>query len=60
MSWGGNESLALPLVATRSGDARKDARPDVPPGLIRLSVGLEDPEDLWADLEQALGALPIL
>jgi len=23
-------------------------------GLIRLSVGLEDPEDLWADLEQAL------
>ncbi|MCZ6795793.1 MAG: PLP-dependent aspartate aminotransferase family protein [Planctomycetota bacterium] len=60
VSWGGNESLALPLVATTSGDARKDARPDVPPGLIRLSVGLEDPEDLWADLEQALGALPIL
>jgi cystathionine gamma-synthase len=28
----------------------------VPPGLIRLSVGLEDPESLWADLEQALGA----
>ena len=26
----------------------------IPPGLIRLSVGLEDPEDLWADLEQAL------
>ena len=23
-------------------------------GLLRLSVGLEDPEDLWADLEQAL------
>jgi cystathionine beta-lyase/cystathionine gamma-synthase len=22
--------------------------------LLRLSVGLEDPEDLWADLEQAL------
>ncbi|MGH3009623.1 MAG: trans-sulfuration enzyme family protein [Gaiellaceae bacterium] len=28
----------------------------VPPGLIRLSVGVEDPEVLWADLEQALGA----
>jgi len=28
----------------------------VPPGLIRLSVGLEDPESLWADLEQALEA----
>jgi cystathionine gamma-synthase len=27
----------------------------VPPGLLRLSVGLEDPGTLWADLEQALG-----
>ena len=26
----------------------------VPPGLLRLSVGVEDPEVLWADLEQAL------
>jgi len=26
----------------------------VPGGLLRLSVGLEDPDDLWADLEQAL------
>jgi cystathionine gamma-synthase len=26
----------------------------VPPGLLRLSIGLEDPETLWADLEQAL------
>lgn len=26
----------------------------VPAGLLRLSVGLEDPEALWADLEQAL------
>jgi cystathionine gamma-synthase len=26
----------------------------VPPGLLRLSVGLEDVEDLWADLDQAL------
>jgi cystathionine gamma-synthase len=26
----------------------------IPPGLIRLSVGLEDPEELWADLERAL------
>jgi cystathionine gamma-synthase len=26
----------------------------VPPGLLRLSVGLEDPELLWADLDQAL------
>ena len=29
----------------------------VPTGLLRLSVGLEDPEALWADLEQALTGL---
>jgi cystathionine gamma-synthase len=28
----------------------------VPPSLLRLSVGCEDPEDLWADLAGALGA----
>ena len=26
----------------------------VPTGLVRLSVGLEDPDSLWGDLEQAL------
>ena len=25
-----------------------------PAGLIRLSVGIEDPDDLWTDLSQAL------
>jgi cystathionine gamma-synthase len=29
----------------------------VPAGLLRLSVGLEDPEDLWADLARALDGL---
>jgi cystathionine gamma-synthase len=29
----------------------------IPEGLVRLSVGIEDVEDLWADLEQALQAL---
>jgi cystathionine beta-lyase/cystathionine gamma-synthase len=28
----------------------------VPAGAIRLHVGLEDPDDLWADLEGALAA----
>ena len=28
-----------------------------PPGLLRLSVGLEEPDAIWADLEQALAAL---
>lgn len=26
-------------------------------GLVRVSVGIEDPDELWADLEQALGGL---
>ena len=29
--------------------------PTVPDDLLRLSVGIEDVEDLWADLDQALG-----
>jgi cystathionine gamma-synthase len=29
----------------------------VPPGLLRLSVGLEDVDALWHDLERALGAI---
>jgi cystathionine gamma-synthase len=28
----------------------------VPPGLVRLSVGLEDADALWSDLEHALGS----
>jgi cystathionine gamma-synthase len=28
----------------------------VPVGLIRLSVGLEDADELWADLEHALAS----
>lgn len=28
--------------------------PTVPEGFIRLSVGIEDVEDLWSDLDQAL------
>jgi cystathionine beta-lyase/cystathionine gamma-synthase len=36
-------------------EARARWEPDrVPPGLLRLSVGLEHAEDLWADLAQAL------
>ena len=29
----------------------------IPEGLVRLSVGIEDVEDLWADLSQALGRI---
>jgi cystathionine gamma-synthase len=38
-------------------EARARWEPErVPPGLLRLSVGLEDVEDLWSDLTQALEA----
>ncbi len=30
----------------------------IPEGLVRLSVGIEDVEDLWADLAQALDTIP--
>ncbi len=30
----------------------------IPESLVRMSVGIEDVEDLWADLAQALDALP--
>lgn len=30
----------------------------VTPGLLRLSVGLEDVDDLWADLERSLACVP--
>ena len=38
---------------------RHAAEPEsVPENLVRLSVGIENAEDLWADLSQALDALP--
>jgi cystathionine gamma-synthase len=34
-----------------------EERPDIPETLVRLSVGIEDVEDLWADLAQALDSV---
>ncbi len=53
VSWGGYESLVIPLAVTdtpRRGTRRYSA------GLVRLHVGLEEPEALVADLDQALRA----
>ncbi|HEY5882748.1 MAG TPA: PLP-dependent transferase [Nakamurella sp.] len=36
--------------------AKLPGQEHIPPGLIRMSVGLEHIEDLWADLDQALRA----
>jgi cystathionine beta-lyase len=50
-SWGGFESLVLPCDR----QIRRTAVPWKAEGaLLRFAVGLEDVEDLWADLEQAL------
>jgi cystathionine gamma-synthase len=35
--------------------ARVEPEGRVPDGLLRLSVGLEDVDDLWADLARAIG-----
>lgn len=40
--------------------ARKPGQEHLPPGLLRLSVGCEHVEDLWDDLDAALGALAAL
>jgi cystathionine gamma-synthase len=47
-SLGGNESLIEHRASVEG------AKPHSPPGLLRLSVGLEDADDLMADLAQAL------
>jgi cystathionine beta-lyase len=47
-SWGGYESLALPADPVRTA-----TRPDFEGPLIRFHIGLENPEDLIADLAAA-------
>jgi cystathionine beta-lyase/cystathionine gamma-synthase len=56
VSWGGHESLAFPAAAglEQKAAANPLAFFGVPPSTIRLHIGLEDSEDLWSDLRQAL------
>jgi cystathionine beta-lyase/cystathionine gamma-synthase len=55
-SLGGVESLcSLPVLTSQWGHSEEElARAGVTHGMARLSVGLEDPEDLIEDLDQAL------
>lgn len=53
-SYGGFESLAIHCDPQLK---RTTHKPDLGGPLIRLSVGLEDPEDLIADLDQALAVI---
>jgi cystathionine beta-lyase/cystathionine gamma-synthase len=56
VSWGGHESLVIPAAAPLLQKHGPNSVRDfsVPPRLIRLNIGLEDTEDLWRDLDQAL------
>jgi cystathionine beta-lyase/cystathionine gamma-synthase len=56
VSWGGFESLILPtrIALAQAGEENSLQRFGVSPNLVRLSLGLEDAEDLWADFVNAL------
>ena len=55
VSWGGHESLVVPAKASleQTPGLNSMARFGVSPRTIRFSVGLENVEDLWADIAQA-------
>ena len=52
-SWGGFESLVTPADPVRTA-----SNPDWGGPLVRLQIGLEDPDELIADLARALEAYP--
>ena len=56
-SLGSTESLVVPpaLQRVRGFTAEQQRWADIGPGTVRLSIGLEDVDDLIADLESALG-----
>lgn len=48
-------TLSHPATTSHRGQSPEQwARQGITPGLIRLSVGLEDPDDLWGELSAAL------
>ncbi|HEX4917339.1 MAG TPA: PLP-dependent transferase [Limnobacter sp.] len=59
-SWGGPESLALVvnIPQTRRQQLAKHLGQAAGP-ILRLAIGLEDVEDLWRDLQQALQTLQL-
>jgi cystathionine beta-lyase/cystathionine gamma-synthase len=54
VSWGGYESLAFPVCAVFPDSAPMRTPNGTPLNLVRLSIGLEDPQVLLADLSAAL------
>ena len=51
-SWGGHESLIFPTCALFNSSNYRNS--ELPWSLVRMYVGLEEPEELIADIEQAL------
>lgn len=58
-SLGGVHTLVMHPASTshRQLSDEELAAAGIGPGTVRLAVGIEHPEDLWADLEQALAKL---
>jgi len=55
VSWGGHESLLIPTVGFYGIPGKPE--PALPWSFCRFYIGLEDPEWLWEDLEQAMECL---
>jgi cystathionine beta-lyase/cystathionine gamma-synthase len=60
VSLGSTDTLIQPpaLLTHRVVDPAARAATGISAGLLRLSVGLEDARDLWADLERGLAVVP--
>jgi cystathionine beta-lyase/cystathionine gamma-synthase len=56
VSWGGYESLVVPAIVGRNQAGLHNSAVDfdVPERTVRLYAGLEDVEDLWQDLSNAI------
>jgi cystathionine beta-lyase/cystathionine gamma-synthase len=57
VSWGGYESLAFPVCAVHPAGSPLHPPNGVPLNFVRLSIGLEEPDVLIADLQGALARL---
>lgn len=55
-SWGGTRSLIVPMAIKADRVATDWSDEGV---ILRISVGMEDPDDLWADLEALFAALAV-
>jgi cystathionine beta-lyase/cystathionine gamma-synthase len=53
VSWGGYESLLFPVAAVHPADSPLTSPGALPLSLVRLSIGLEEPEVLIRDLDEA-------